>query len=326
MMPAAATRKVLLTGATGFVGRAAESKLVSAGWQVRSLTRQMGRARPSSPGVEWAQGDVASAADSGRALEGVQAALYLVHGMGEGKDFARREIEEAGRFADAAARAGVRRIVYLGGVAPAGGASPHLSSRLAVGDTLRAGPVPTIELRASMIIGHGSLSWLIVRDLAARLPLMVLPSWLRSRTEPVGIDDVVAALVGALELPEGDHGCFDLPGPDVLSGREILDETARQMQLDPPFVVEVPVLTPRLSSHWVRFVTRAQWAVAREVVVGLTHDLLARDDLFWRRIGHPRRLSFAEAACRALAAEGPTPGTWGAIERLLKRRRPRAHA
>ncbi len=317
---------MLLTGATGFVGRAVEPKLVSAGWQVRSLTRRLARARPPFAGVEWVQGDVASAADSGRVLEGVQAAVYLVHGMGDGKDFAQREVEEAGHFAEAAARAGVRRIAYLGGVAPAGEASSHLRSRLAVGETLRASPVPTIELRASMIIGYGSLSWLIVRDLAARLPVMVLPSWLRSRTEPVAIDDVVAALVASLELPEGESGSFDLPGPEVLSGREILDETARQMQLAPPLTIQVPVLTPRLSSHWVRFVTRARWSVAREVVVGLTHDLLARDDRFWRRIGRASRLSFAEAARRALAAEPPTPGTWGVIERLVRRRHRPAQA
>jgi uncharacterized protein YbjT (DUF2867 family) len=137
-----------------------------------------------------------------------------------------------------------------------------------VGETLREGCVPTFELRASMIVGHGSLSWLIVRDLAARLPVMVLPSWLRSRMQPVAIDDVVVALVRALELPAGAGGAFDLPGPDVLTGRQILDETAARMHLDPPLAIEVPLLTPRLSSQWVRFVTRARWSVAREVVLG----------------------------------------------------------
>ena len=221
----------------------------------------------------------------------------------------------------------MQRIVYLGGVAPAGAASPHLHSRLALGETLRRGPVPTIELRASMIVGHGSLSWLIVRDLAARLPVMVLPSWLRSRTQPVAIDDVVAALVGALEVALPASASFDLPGPDVLSGRDILDETARQMHLARPLAIEVPLLTPRLSSQWVRFVTRARWSVAREVVVGLTHDLLARDDTFWTRIGRGPRLPFSEAARRALAAEAPAQGPWGSVERYLRRHRHRlAHA
>ncbi|HVZ88679.1 MAG TPA: NAD(P)H-binding protein [Polyangia bacterium] len=326
MNDASQRKKLLLTGATGFVGRAVESALVAAGWAVRSLTRQARRARQPTPGVEWAEGNIASSADVARVLDGVKATLYLVHEMGQGPNFEQREVDEAGRFAEAASRAGVERIVYLGGVAPAGEASPHLHSRLAVGRTLRSGRVPTIELRASMIIGHGSLSWLIVRDLVARLPVMVLPSWLHSRTEPVAIDDVVAALVAAVDLPETASASFDLPGPDVLSGRQILEETARQMHLAPPLAIEVPVLTPRLSSHWVRFVTRADWSVAREVVVGLTHDLLARDDRFWRQIGHMRRLSFGEAASRTLANEGPTPGAWGFVERMLKQQRRQAHA
>jgi uncharacterized protein YbjT (DUF2867 family) len=324
-------REVLLTGATGFVGGALAPRLVASGWRVRALTRNLGRVPRGGPDatadLSWVTGDVARVGEDARLLEGVTAAFYLVHAMTEGPDFARREVDQAGRFADAAGRAGVGRIVYLGGIAPAGPPSPHLASRLAVGETLRRGPVPTIELRASMIVGRGSLSWLIVRDLAARLPVMVLPSWLRSRTQPVAIDDVVAALAGALDLPLGGSASFDLPGPDVLSGHEILDEAARQMQLPRPHAVEVPLLTPRLSSHWVRFVTRAQWAVAREVIVGLTHDVLARDDLYWGRIGRDRRLTFAEAVRRALTDEPPAPGPWGAVERLLRRRGHRlAHA
>jgi uncharacterized protein YbjT (DUF2867 family) len=210
--------------------------------------------------------------------------------------------------------------VYLGGVAPAGGrgGSDHLRSRLDVGAALRAGPVAAIELRASMIVGLGSLSWLIVRDLAARLPVMVLPRWLKSRTQPIAIDDVVIALVRALELPVPGSAWFDLPGPVTLSGREILEETARIMGLGHPRMLELPLLSPHLSSLWVRFVTRAQWSVAREVVVGLTEDLLAADDRFWRLVDHPDRLPFAEAARRALDAERsrrPVRGAWGAVER-----------
>jgi uncharacterized protein YbjT (DUF2867 family) len=313
-------RRVLLTGATGFVGGALLPPLVAAGWEVRALSRRTPRAAPAGD-VEWVEGDVARFADDARALEGVEAAFYLVHAMGEGADFERRDIDQARRFAEAAHRAGVRRIVYLGGVAPAGQPSPHLRSRLAVGETLRRGPVPAIELRASMIIGRGSLSWQIVRDLAARLPVMVLPAWLRSRTEPVAIDDVVAALVGALDVAVPAGGVsYDLPGPDVMTGRQILEETARELHLVPPLAVEVPVLTPRLSSEWVRFVTRARWSVAREVVVGLTRDLLARDDAYWRLVGHGARLPFAEAARRALVSEAPATGPWGTIERWLRRR------
>jgi uncharacterized protein YbjT (DUF2867 family) len=314
-------RTVLLTGATGFVGRAVLPALVAAGWQVRCFTRDAKRAAAQLPLLDWVQGNVEDAPTLSRALAGCTAAMYLVHSMGEGATFAEREVIAAQGFARAAGEADLARIVYLGGLAPTGDASSHLRSRLAVGEALRAGPVGAIELRASMIIGHGSLSWLIVRDLAARLPVMVLPSWLRSRTQPIAIDDVVVALVAALELTTEGSASFDLPGPQVVSCREILEVAAEVMGLPVPRVLELPILTPRLSSHWVRFVTRADWSVAREVVVGLTQDLLARDDVFWRTIGHPTLISLREAAQRAIIAEHdeiPAPGPWGFVERLRR--------
>lgn len=312
-------RRVLLTGATGFVGGAVRPALRAAGWRVRGLTRGVPEAS-REPDVEWAQGDIADEAAVARALTGCQAALYLVHQMGDGDDFHRREVDSARTFARAAAATGVKRIVYLGGMLPSSQASEHLQSRREVGEVLRAGPVPTVELRASMIVGHGSLSWLIVRDLAARLPVMVLPSWLKSRTQPVAIDDVVVALVRSLEMELPGSAHFDLPGPQTLSGAEILDATARALGLSPAWKVNVPLLTPRLSSLWVRFVTRADWSVARQVVIGLTHDLVAVDGGLWPRIGHTARLTFAEAARRALAAERnhPPPGAWGTVERMRK--------
>jgi len=313
----AARHTILLTGATGFVGSAVRPALVAMGWHVRCLTRDVAQARKRQPALDWVAGDVGDTAACARALDGCQAALYLVHGIGEGADYHRREVAAATTFCQAAAAAGVERIVYLGGVAPAGAGSEHLRSRLEVGATLRAGPVKTIELRASMIVGHGSLSWLIVRDLAARLPFMILPKWLKSRTQPVAIADVVIALVRALDLQVPASACFDIPGPFTLSGKEILEETARVLGLSHPRMIEVAFLSPRLSSLWVRFVTRAKWSVAREVVVGLTQDLLARDDRFWRLVDHANRLTFAESARLALDSErgqGPSRGTWGAIE------------
>ncbi len=282
------------------------------------MTRDAEQARRREPELEWAQGDVGDAASCARALDGCRAALYLVHGVGEGADYDRQEVTAASTFSQAADKAGVERIVYLGGVAPAGVGSKHLRSRLEVGEALRSGPVKTLELRASMIVGAGSLSWLIVRDLAARLPFMVLPRWLKARTQPVAIDDVVIALVRALDLSLDASAWFDVPGPVTLSGKEILDETARVMGLEPPRTLEVPLLSPRLSSLWVRFVTRARWSVAREVVLGLSEDLLAHDDRFWQLVGHPERLAFAEAARRSLDAERDerrVPGAWGIIER-----------
>ena len=318
--------RLLLTGATGFAGSALHPALVAAGWRVRCLTRDVARARRRQPALDWVEGDVADRETVGAALDGCDAAFYLVHSMREGGDYRRRERKAAHAFAAAAAAAGLERIVYLGGVAPASGAaSEHLQSRLDVGEALRGGAVPTLELRASMIIGPGSLSWLTVRDLAARLPVMVLPRWLESRTQPIAIDDVVVALTRALEVPLDGSADFDIPGPQTLSGRQILEETARQLGRPLPFMVEVPFLTPRLSALWVRLVTRADWKVAREIVVGLEHDLLARDDRYWTLVHHTRRLGFAEAARRTLAQErAPVGGPWGAVERALPRIDPRA--
>ena len=316
--PSDAERTLLLTGATGFVGSAVRPALERAGWRVRGLTRNAARAATRSPTLDWVQGDVADRDAMARALEGVAATLYLVHGIREGAGYHEREVAAAADFAAVAAASGVERIVYLGGVAPVGPGSEHLRSRLEVGETLRTGAVPTIELRASMIVGHGSLSWLIVRDLAARLPVMILPRWLRSRTEPVAIDDVVVAVVRTFDLPSEVNGWFDIPGPEILSGKEILDRTAVLMGLGAPHSIDVPFLSPRLSSLWIRMVTRADWSVAREIVIGLTEDLLAGDDDFWARIDHPQRISFDRAARRALAAERgsrPARGPWALVER-----------
>jgi uncharacterized protein YbjT (DUF2867 family) len=157
--------------------------------------------------------------------------------------------------------------------------------------------------------------------ISRRLPVMLLPSWLRSRTQPVAIDDVVVAIAAALKLTTEGSASFDLPGPQVMSCREILEVAARVMGLPAPRVLDLPLLTPRLSSHWLRLVTRAKWSVAREVVLGLTQDLLARDDAFWRAIGYPTLISVCEAARRAIAAErgeAPALGVCGLVERLRR--------
>lgn len=298
------TAEVLLTGASGFVGRRLAPALAAEGVAVRCVSRDAERAARRWPEQVWVSADLARADDLARALDGCRQAYYLVHSMAEpGVDFGAREVRLARAFATAAADAGLERIVYLGGVAPQGPPSEHLRSRLEVGEALRAGRVPTLELRAAMIVGSGSISWLIVRDLAARLPAMVLPRWLRSRSQPVAVDDVVVALTRARHVPLPASASYDLPGPDLLTGRAILVQTARALGRRPPVMVELPVLTPGLSSHWIRLVTRADWSVARQLVLGLTHDLVARDDHFWTLIQHPRRLTFDVATYRALEAD-----------------------
>lgn len=274
--------KVLMTGATGFVGHSLWPALVAAGFEVRGLTRDPGAARKRYPGREWYGGDVETGAGVLEAMKGCEAALYLVHGMGSGNDdFRERECAAAEGFAEKAGRAGLQRIVYLGGVAPRGTPSEHLASRLEVGRILRSGPVPSLELRASMIVGYGSASWWIVRDLAARLPVMALPLWMHHRTQPVAIQDVVVALTRGLSLPMEASASYDIPGPETLSEKEIVMRAAEALGLMPPLTIDVPAVTPFLSSLWVQAISRAQWDVARELVLGLTEDLLARDDRYW---------------------------------------------
>ncbi len=311
------SEQVLLTGATGFIGQHLFPALVQAGHHVRCLTRRPDQSRARWPDRDWVGGDVGEPKGLARAMERCSTAYYLVHGMASARPgWADEELRWAEDFAEAAGQAGVRRVIYLGGVAPRGGPSEHLRSRLETGGVLRAGPVPCLELRAGMIIGAGSASWTIVRDLAARLPGMVLPAWLAHRSEPVAVDDVVAALVAGMriELPGGTW--WDIPGPEALSGKEILLRVAAVMGRR-PILLDVPLVTPRLSSHWIRLVTRADFGLARELVEGLTSDLLATRPGYWVAAGLPAPIALEEAARRALAAEAGTLSLRGQIAEAL---------
>ncbi len=296
-------KRVLLTGATGFIGGRMFPALVDAGWEVRSASRSAARLRTEQPNRDWVDFDVQDRHSVEAALRDVDAVLYLIHAMGEGGDFEEKERTAAENLLRGAEAAGVQRIVYLGGVAPEGKPSKHLRSRMATGDTLRSGSVPTIELRAGMIIGAGSASWCLVRDLAARLPFMILPSWLQNHSQPVAVDDVVFALVCALELRPEVKGVFDLPGPETLTGEQILQRIAALLGTR-PYTVRVPVLTPRLSSYWLKLITRADFGIAQELVEGLTSDLVERHERFWTFTPEHRPTPFDVAAREALAEEG----------------------
>lgn len=298
---------MLVTGATGFVGRALVPALLGRGHRVRATTRAF--RGDLEPRASWVRADVARPAELRGALEGVDVAFFLVHGMASGRaDYTEGERRIASGFAREAERAGVRRIVYLGGVAPRGPPSRHLASRLAVGEVFRAGRVPALELRASMIVGPGSASWRIVRDLALRLPAMVLPAWARSRSCPIAIEDVVGALVAALDVPLPESAWYDLPGPDVLSVRQILERVAALRGRSLP-AIEAPLPHPRISALWLKLVSDAPWEVVRELVQGLSHDLLPRDDRYWALAALPPRRGFEDAARAALAFdEGQRPG------------------
>ncbi|RDV38753.1 NAD-dependent epimerase/dehydratase family protein [Bradymonadaceae bacterium TMQ3] len=308
-------QRVLLTGATGFVGSALYPALIDAGFDVVCATRSPERARRKQPEKTWVGLDVEDDASVRRAMEGCDAAYYLVHRMSDAEDYEARETSAAMNFLEAATRAGVRRIVYLGGVKPRREPSRHLRSRLVTGAILRSGDVSTIELRASMIIGAGSASWRLLRDISVRLPLMLCPRWLRNRTEPVAIEDVVRALVAALTLRHEGSASFDIPGPEVVTFQECVRRVAEAVGND-PVMVNVPLLTPHLSTYWLRLVTGTNVHLARELVEGLKSDLLARDARFWELVGVDDLVSIDEAIARALA-EGPSTGN--TYERAIKR-------
>jgi uncharacterized protein YbjT (DUF2867 family) len=303
---AAASKTVLLTGATGFIGRHLDAALEATAWNVRRATRNQNKA--SEPG--WVYLDVEREASIEPALQGCDAAVYLIHSIDASHDYPEREARSAAAFREAAERTGVKRIVYLGGVAPAAQPSRHLQSRLYTGEILRAGNVSTIELRCGLVIGAGGSSWMMVRDLAARLPAMLLPRWLRFSSWPVWIEDVVIAVIRALDFELDGSAWFDLPGPERMTHADFLGRVAKSMGKDPR-LVGVPVITPTLSSYWIALVTRADLALARELVQGLQSDLDPSGDVFWEILGDETPTAFQTAVYQALedesAAHVPTP-------------------
>lgn len=262
---------ILVTGATGYVGGELLRPLAERGHRVRAMTRNPGRS-DFPDGVEGVEGDVMQADSLSRALDGVDVAYYLVHSM-EGKDgdFAERDRRGAENFGRAAKTAGVERIVYLGGLP--GGDSEHLASREEVARILAEHVPGTIHVRAAMVIGEGSASFVMLSSLVKRLPAMITPRWITTRTQPVAIADVVATL-SALADFEDPPPEVQLGGADVLSYREMMDVYAKVAGLRKRLIVTVPVLTPRLSSHWVGLVTPVETALAKPLVEGLGAEMV----------------------------------------------------
>jgi uncharacterized protein YbjT (DUF2867 family) len=273
--------RCLVTGATGYIGGRLVPELLAAGYTVRCMARDPGKLadRPWSDDIEVAKADVSDAAALRKALADCDVAYYLIHSLGTGSSFEQRDRDAARAFADAAREAGVKRIVYLGGMISGqeGDLSPHLRSRAEVGDILLDSGVPTAALQAAVIIGSGSASFEMLRYLTERLPAMITPKWVTTRIQPIAVRDVLRYLVGAATLPADVNRRFDIGGPDVLTYADMMRRYAAVAKLPPRLLVSVPVLTPSLSSHWVGLVTPVPSGLARPLVESLRVEVVAAE-------------------------------------------------
>jgi uncharacterized protein YbjT (DUF2867 family) len=265
--------KVLVAGASGFVGSRLCPALVAAGHDVVAMTRNpAGYAGAGRP----VHGDVHDPATLGSALAGCEAAYYLVHSLSD-PDFERKDAAAAAAFGHAAARAGLRRIIYLGGLGDDSDAlSPHLRSRRLVEKLLGSAGVPVTVIRAGIIIGHGGISWELTRQLVEHLPAMITPRWVATRTQPIAVDDIVRYLLGVLALPQAEGRVFEAGGPEVLQYATMLRRVAA-IEGRPLLILPVPLLTPRLSSLWLALVTDVDTASGRALVDSMINEVIVRD-------------------------------------------------
>ncbi|MFI6999269.1 NAD(P)H-binding protein [Nocardia sp. NPDC050175] len=286
---------VLVAGSTGFVGRRLCPELTDAGHEVRAMTRHPESYQGSGTPIG---ADVADIGSLRIALADCTAAYYLVHSLAE-TDFERRDADAARNFGRAAADAGVQRIIYLGGLGEDNDdLSAHLRSRREVEGLLAAAGVPVTTLRAGIIVGHGGISWEITRQLVEHLPAMITPRWVRTRTQPIAVDDVVRYLVGVLDNPETAGRTFEIGGPDILEYVDMLRRVAK-IEGRPLAVVPVPLLSPRLSSLWLSLVTDVDTTTGRTLVDSMSNEVVVRDNSI-RDLVPFEPLSYEDAVRRAL--------------------------
>jgi uncharacterized protein YbjT (DUF2867 family) len=294
---------ILVTGATGYIGGRLMRLLAAEGRPVRAMARRPEYLASRAPaGVAVAAGDVLDPETLDAPLRGIGTAFYLIHSMGDSRTFDTLDRDGAEAFANAAKRAGVRRIVYLGGLGEADESlSVHLRSRQEVGEILRASGLEVIELRASIVIGAGSPSFEMVRALVERLPVMIIPRWVRTLAQPIAIDDVLRYLVAALDAPPGESSIYEIGGADRVSYEGLMREYARQRGLK-RLMVPVPILTPKLSALWLGLVTPVFARIGRKLVDGLRNPTFVRDDAAERAFD-VRPMGVGEAIAAALDEE-----------------------
>lgn len=294
---------ILLTGATGYIGGRLVPRLLELGYRVRCLVRDPSRleGRPWQSQVEIVTGDVLNADGLDAAMTGVSAAYYLVHSMAAGADFHERDVTAATNFGAAAHRSGVERIIYLGGLAESSpGLSEHLRSRQQTGDTLRESGVAVTEFRAGVIVGSGSLSFEMIRYLTERLPVMICPRWVSTRTQPIGIREVLEYLSAALAVPESRGRIIEIGGAEIVTYGEMMRIYADVRGLR-RWLISVPVLTPRLSSYWVNIVTPIPGVIARPLIEGLRNENVVHDPIARALFPNIAPVSYRQSVERALA-------------------------
>ena len=298
----------LVTGATGYVGGRLIPELLKAGFQVRVLARSPEKLRDIAwaGNVEIVVGDASDSTAANAALANVDVAYYLLHSLQQGTQLEETELAMARTFASAAKRQGVGRIIYLGGLIPAlseQDLSPHMRSRMNVGKALSSSGVPTVELRAAVVIGSGSASFEMLRYLTERLPAMITPRWVRTKTQPIAIRDVLRYLVSCASLPAGVSRSFDIGGPDVLSYQQMMQAYAKVAGLKRRIILPINLLSPELSSHWVNLVTPVPRSIARPLVRSLKHAAVCSNEDIKEFVPDPPGglLSYEQAVAAALA-------------------------
>jgi uncharacterized protein YbjT (DUF2867 family) len=272
-------RHILVTGATGYIGGRLVPRLLEERYQVHVLVRDITRlgGRFWADKVKMHQGDVFKSETLTKSMQGVEVAYYFIHSLYAGSDFHQKDLSAARNFSNAALKAGVRRIIYLGGLGdPQTKLSEHLRSRQHTGEALREAGVPVTEFRAAIIVGSGSASFEMIRYLSERVPLMICPRWVFSRIQPIAIKDVMDYLVAALETPESTGRIIEIGGAEVLTYADTMLEYSRIRGLR-RFIIRVPVLSPSLSSHWVHWVTPVSARIARPLIEGVRNDVIVND-------------------------------------------------